>query len=61
MARAKKDGISINYFINRELKEKLDVYCEEVGQTRTIVIERALERTFREHEENKKKNTKKDK
>lgn len=59
MARAKKDGISINYFINRELKEKLDVYCEEVGQTRTIVIERALERTFREHEENKKKNTKK--
>ena len=61
MARAKKDGISINYFINRKLKEKLDAYCEEVGQTRTIVIERALERTFREHEENKKKNTKKDK
>ena len=61
MARAKKDGISINYFINSELKEKLDAYCEEVGQTRTIVIERALERTFREHEENKKKNTKKDK
>lgn len=61
MARAKKDGININYFIERELKEKLDAYCEEVGQTRTIVIERALERTFREYEENKKKNANKNK
>ena len=43
MARSKKDGVSVSYFIRRDVKEKLDDYCEEVGQTATMAIERILD------------------
>lgn len=43
MARQKKDGVNINYFIRRDVKEKLDSYCEDVGQTATMAIERILD------------------
>lgn len=43
MARAKKDGININYYIRIDVKEKLDNYCEQVGQTNTMAIERILD------------------
>ena len=43
MAKPKKDGISVNYFIRRDVKEKLDVYCEDMGQTATMAIERILD------------------
>ena len=42
MARAKKDGVFINYYIKKDIKEKLDKYCEEVGQTNTMAVERIL-------------------
>ena len=42
MARAKKDGRYVNYYIEREVYEKLETYCEEVGQTKTVAIERIL-------------------
>lgn len=32
MARQKKDGVNINYFIFRDVKEKLDAYCEDVDR-----------------------------
>ena len=44
MARAKKDGWYVNYDIEREIYEKLEKYCEEVGQTKTVAIERILTR-----------------
>ena len=43
MPRQKKDGVNINYFIRRDVKEKLDAYCEDVGQTATMAIERILD------------------
>ena len=43
MPRQKKDGVNINYFIRRDVKEKLDAYCENVGQTATMAIERILD------------------
>ena len=42
MARKKKNGVFINYYIDRNVKEMLDEYCEEVGQTNTMAIERIL-------------------
>ena len=42
MARQKKDGVFINYYIDKNVKEMLDEYCEDVGQTNTLVIERIL-------------------
>lgn len=43
MARQKKDGVNINYVIRRDVKEKLDAYCKDVGQTATMAIERILD------------------
>lgn len=34
----------MNYYIEREVYEKLEKYCEEVGQTKTVAIERILTR-----------------
>lgn len=59
MPRQKKDGVSINYFIRRDVKEKLDKYCEEVGQTATMAIERILDEHLNKYFENKKKQIKK--
>lgn len=42
MARAKKDGVFINYYIQKDIKDKLDKYCDDVGQTNTMAIERIL-------------------
>lgn len=43
MPRIKKDGVNINYYIRRDVKEKLDEYCYIVGQTQTMAIERILD------------------
>ena len=49
MARPKKDGVHINYYINREVKDKLDKYCQEVGQTNTLALERILNKFLDEY------------
>ena len=53
MSRAKKDGVNINYYIRRDVKEKLDRYCEEKGQTATMAIERILDDYLDRHFEGK--------
>lgn len=53
MARSKKDGVSVSYFIRRDVKEKLDDYCEEVGQTATMAIERILDDFLTKHQDSK--------
>lgn len=42
MARAKKNGIYLNVCIEAEIYEKLDNFCAEAGQTKTVAVERAL-------------------
>ena len=42
MAREKKDGKHINLYIEKEILEKRERYCEKVGQTKTMAIERIL-------------------
>lgn len=54
MGRPKKDGVYINYYIKREVKELLDKYCEEVGQTNTMAIERILSQYLSEYFEKEK-------
>lgn len=49
MPRPKKDGVNINYYIRRDVKEKLDAYCEEKGQTATTAIERILDEYLSEY------------
>lgn len=38
MAREKKDGRHINLYIEREIIESLEKYCERMGQTKTVAI-----------------------
>ena len=51
MAREKKNGKHINMYIEREILEQLDIYCEAVGQTKTTAIERILKSYLDEWEE----------
>ena len=51
MARPKKDGVYINYYIQKDIKDRLDNYCEEVGQTNTMAIERILKQFLDEYDE----------
>lgn len=50
MSRAKKDGVYINLRIERDLREKLDAYAEEKGQSLTVALERILKQFFEEQE-----------
>lgn len=42
MSRPKKDGKALNLYIERDVLEKLETYCEETGLTKTKAIERIL-------------------
>ena len=55
MAREKKDGRHINLYIEREIIESLEKYCEKVGQTKTVAIERALKQYLAEFQKDKEK------
>ena len=46
MPRPKKDGLYINYYIDRKLVEELRDYAEEKGQTMTMALERILHDYF---------------
>lgn len=54
MAQKKKDGVRVNFYMNRELSEKLDDYAEEMGQTKTTALERILITFFKEREKTEK-------
>lgn len=51
MSRPKKDGIYLNIKLKREIYNKLIQVSEKAGQTKTIVVERALESYFNDYEE----------
>ena len=52
MPRQKKDGRHINYYIDREIYERLKKYADDRGQTMTIAIERIL-KAYLDEQENK--------
>ena len=49
MARAKKDGVYLNVRIETPIYKKLQEVCEEAGQLKTTVVERALAAYFEEY------------
>lgn len=50
MARPKKDGKHINYYIERLIYERLQAYAEDKGQTMTTAIERLLTKALDDEE-----------
>ena len=49
MVKQKKDGKSLNCVIDREVFEQLEEYCNEVGQTKTLAVERILKQYFKDY------------
>jgi len=49
MAREKKDGKALNCNIDRQVYARLEGYCHEVGQTKTMAIERILNHFFNDY------------
>ena len=48
MARQKKDGRSVNFYLDRTIMEKVEVYAVENGHTLTKAVERLLEKALDE-------------
>ena len=53
MARPKKDGRHINYYIDRLIYERLEEYANEKGQTMTTALERILKQFFDKNDDGK--------
>ena len=49
MPRQKKDGKVLNIKLDREIYEKLEKFCEESGQSKTVAVERFLNRCLDEY------------
>ena len=54
MARPKKNGTYLNVCIETPLYERLEALCEDVGQTKTVAVERALALYLEDYEEKQK-------
>lgn len=50
MARAKKDGRSVNFYLDRKIMDRVEDYAEDNGQTLTKAVERLLEKALDEDE-----------
>ena len=48
MARQKKDGRSVNFYLDRTIMKKVETYADENGHTLTKAVERLLEKALDE-------------
>lgn len=48
MSRRKKDGRSVNFYLDRTIMERVERHAEENGQTLTMAVERLLEKALGE-------------
>lgn len=53
MPKPKKDWKALNIKIQSEVYEQLEKYCEDTGQSKTVVVERILSKAFKEYKESK--------
>lgn len=55
MAQPKKDYIQLHIKMDATLMRRLTKYCEDVGQTKTLAVERMVAAFLDEHETEKDK------
>lgn len=51
MAKEKKDGVKVNYILERKLSDTLDEFCSRTGRTKTWVVEKALKEFLEKHKD----------
>lgn len=44
MAKARKENVPISVRMEKSIYEKLNHFCEDAGQSKTVAVERAVER-----------------
>ena len=54
MPRPKKEGTHINVIIRQDIYDRFCAYAEEKGQTKTMALERIIEKVLDKEDENKK-------
>ena len=54
MGRPKKNGTYLNICIETPIYERLEVLCEDAGQTKTVAVERALTAYLDDYDEKQK-------
>ncbi len=50
MPRAKKDGKFLNCYVNKEIMDKLEKYCDRTSIPKTSVVEKALQQYLMQFE-----------
>lgn len=55
MARPKKNGTYLNVCIETPIYERLEKFCDDAGQSKTVAVERALKAYLNDYEEIQKK------
>ena len=55
MARPKKNGTYLNVCIDTPVYDRLADYCEEVGQPKTVAVERAITAYLDEYDKKQQK------
>lgn len=53
MAKQNKDWKALNIKLDRTIYEQLEKYCEDMGQSKTIAVERILSKAFEKYEQTK--------
>ncbi len=59
MARAKKDYRKVSFNLETEIVERLEVYCDAKGQSKTVAVERILKEAFDRFDSENKQSAKK--
>ena len=53
MKKQNKDWKALNIKLDRTVYEQLEKYCEETGLSKTVAVERILNKAFKEYEKKK--------
>lgn len=53
MTKQNKDWKALNIKLDKTIYEQLEKYCEETGLSKTVAVERILNKAFKEYGEKK--------
>lgn len=55
MPRTKKENVPVSFRLAKEVNERLEQFCQDSGQSKTVAVERALIMYIEDYEAKQKK------
>lgn len=52
MPRQKKNNVPVSFRLEKEVFDRLEKFCADSGQSKTVAVERALDGYFRQYYQN---------